>query len=1407
MRVAVMTAAALAVVTVVVIVVIADRNKLLHPHIPADGKICKSVEVTGDARLLKEYASCVTIEGNLRIQLIEYNNKNDPLLGLPNLVQVTGYVIIYRLSYLQTLRHLLPRLAVIRGQELFHGYSLVIFGNIILQEVNLWNLTHVLAGAVRVEKNLCRGPPHRWELLSLSPSLNVIQDYGVCFYPMCEEQKNCDNVTSPLHTHCTTYGGCYQGPQCHSECAGGCYAPHDPQACVACRNYLDGDTCVPDCSASLTNKVHHLGYRCIREDECATEPWTRKTEMGSDGVEQVFCVRCNDNCYGKCHGTKVTTANLGRKLRNCRWLEGNLEIMVSGGRNLMQQLEDSLGQLELVTGYLKVYSSDTLFSLNFLSSLKVIGGEELVHGRYALYVLDNEKLQELWDLNHDNRSLSITKGKLFFQHNPSLCKELIRELAIKGGKNPDEDVHMSPAEDTGPCYKENLEVRVSPAERRLNVSWKYQFYGKDDRFVIGYYLYYREAPQDVTLYQGRDACNDNVVWEREFRKYERNKTYKVILDKLKPYTQYAVYVDVYYTDSIKNASRSSINYIRTTVSNPSPVRNLRVEPQKNSSTLNVLWLLPGVANGPLNIYEIKYARLKHTSPGSRYRDRDDVCDDVKYEQHREASHIEPAGGEEEDVETRCCNCSNSASRSMEDRMFDRQLDINFENYVWQSVLCKRVIVDDGNGSTTTPATSSASTAPTTATPLGPAAAAGPGEKHTRRRRLRSVSIPPTGTHSRLAVKIMDSEDENEVCKEVNETTSEGTTEECDKKTVTTSATRVTLTGLRHLTTYRVWVRPCHHEGRNCGDWSVLEVTTSANMSVYRIQNLKVKEVNVNETNQLPATVTPNNSNPRHSLPPKTATSLGTTLLVSWGPPPVPRGDSLAYIIRYQWEGGLEKKQCVLEDDARRNDYTLLLKGMKLRNFSLKIKLRTRNGDGPLTIFNDPVQEDNIYWIVFIPFLCIAMLGICIMEVALWLKRRRIAAETTHTRGYGELLLRQFLPLLEKSSIIDRDALKVDLDCELGKGNFGKVYRGKLTLSSGKEQLVAVKTHINATIRYKRRFLEEVVAMKGIQSNFVVRLIGIVNSYEPLYVVMELMDNGDLKSFLMNAAPLSDEKMRQMAVEAADGMAYLGSKKLVHRDLAARNCMLDKGLTLKIGDFGLARHVTKEYYIQKRKGDLPVRWMAPESLKVYRYSAKSDVWSYGVLLWELATGGLKPYEDFNNKEVIDYVLSQKTLSPPEDGPKILHHIMKECWDFCPKKRPTFKRIVKRLLPQTPERYQEYFQGVSFYSSSSCDSENPNDIDEGFNASGSSQEDVEAEHSCSSSSREQDINFSREDFDSQSNEDDIAVDDDLVCLTPAEPPERSSCTPLSCLTGQVGRLIPANDATNRTLLFRTPCLAET
>ncbi|KAK8738694.1 hypothetical protein OTU49_004016, partial [Cherax quadricarinatus] len=138
---------------------------------------CGTIEIIGNASLLEQYQLCTVIEGHLRIQLIDDYNPTWPLLGLPNLTQVTGYVLLYRLSYLRTFRHLLPRLAVIRGDNLFHGHSLVVFGNIFLREVGLTNMTNILKGSVRIEKNwsLCPGPEATWSRLTSPSYVNVIQ--------------------------------------------------------------------------------------------------------------------------------------------------------------------------------------------------------------------------------------------------------------------------------------------------------------------------------------------------------------------------------------------------------------------------------------------------------------------------------------------------------------------------------------------------------------------------------------------------------------------------------------------------------------------------------------------------------------------------------------------------------------------------------------------------------------------------------------------------------------------------------------------------------------------------------------------------------------------------------------------------------------------------------------------------------------------------------------------------------------------------------------------------------------------------------------------------------------------------------------------------------------------------------
>ena len=158
--------------------------------------------------------------------------------------------------------------------------------------------------------------------------------------------------------------------------------------------------------------------------------------------------------------------------------------------------------------------------------------------------------------------------------------------------------------------------------------------------------------------------------------------------------------------------------------------------------------------------------------------------------------------------------------------------------------------------------------------------------------------------------------------------------------------------------------------------------------------------------------------------------------------------------------------------------------------------------------------------------------------------------------------------------------------------------------------VAVKT-VNKESTYKQKieFLHEASVMKDYNTEHVIKLIGVVSEGQPALVLMELMENGDLKNYLRSLRPDSENNRRglpaptlgqvlQMAVEIADGMAYLSVKKIVHRDLAARNCMVSNNIVVKVGDFGMARDVYEtEYYKKQGRGLLPVRWMAPESIRV------------------------------------------------------------------------------------------------------------------------------------------------------------------------------------------------------------------
>ncbi|XP_076351974.1 discoidin domain-containing receptor 2-like isoform X2 [Tachypleus tridentatus] len=275
--------------------------------------------------------------------------------------------------------------------------------------------------------------------------------------------------------------------------------------------------------------------------------------------------------------------------------------------------------------------------------------------------------------------------------------------------------------------------------------------------------------------------------------------------------------------------------------------------------------------------------------------------------------------------------------------------------------------------------------------------------------------------------------------------------------------------------------------------------------------------------------------------------------------------------------------------------------------------------------------------------------------------------------------------------------------KLGEGQFGEVHlceaEGIPELVDvpcyGNKTLVAVKTlRQDASDQARTDFYKEVKILSRLRDPNIVHVLGVCTREEPLAMIVEYMENGDLNQFLqqhvpdgaayrsVNAKTLSYGSLIYMATQIASGMKYLESLNFVHRDLATRNCLVGRAYTLKVADFGMSRGLyTADYYRIEGRAVLPIRWMAWESILLGKFTTRSDVWAFAITLWEILTfARQQPYSDSTDEQVIENVGHfyhndglHVLPSQPPNCPKEIFDLMRECWQRNDNDRPNFREI--------------------------------------------------------------------------------------------------------------------------------------
>ncbi|MBN3310814.1 IGF1R factor, partial [Amia calva] len=1249
-----------------------------------------SIDIRNEISELKRLENCTVVEGYLQILLIgeKFSNQNQDIfrtLRFPKLTIITDYLLLFRVTGLESLRDLFPNLTVIRGRNLFYNYALVIFEMTSLKDIGLFNLRNITRGAIRIEKNpdLCYLDSVDWSLIMDAEYNNFIagnkqsKECGDVCPGIMEDDPQCikTNFNDNYNYRCWTSNHCQKvcpvecekractetGECCHPECLGGCTVPNNNSACAACTHYNHEGRCVPDCPPD-TYKFE--GWRCVTRDFCAKVPTSLANEFEKFVIhsgecvqdcpsgftrnesQSMFCSACIGLCDKICDEKTIDSVDAAQSLKGCTVIKGNLRINIRRGNNIASELETFMGLIQTVTGYVKIRHSHTLASLSFLKNLRYINGEELLEGLYSFHVLDNQNLQHLWDWNHHN--LTIRAGKLFFNANPKLCVSEIRKMWEKTGiaeKFKENEFRYNG--DRASCESYILQFKYnSTMSNRIKLTWE-RYRPPDFRDLISFIVYYKEAPfQNITEFDGQDGCGSNS-WNLVDVDLpsDKNTDPGVLLSPLKPWTQYAIFVKAI-TLAVEDphipGAKSRVVYIRTKASEPSMPLDLRSY-SNSSSKLLVKWSPPTSPNGNLTYYLVRWQQQpedkelymhNYCSKELKIPIRIPATGAIDLEEDTKPTKSDAGGGDKGP----CCSCPKTSDELKADAE-DASYRKVFENFLHNSIFTPR-----------------------------------PPDR--RRRDVFAVSNASLPRSPSWNTTVLDG----------NGTDADQSEREYPfYETNVNNREWTEISNLQSFTVYRIDIHACNHEVKHCSAAAFVFSRTKP----------------ADKSDDIPGPVT-------------WESAEDSSIHLKWPEPVSPNGLILMYEIKFRQTSEMEKHECVSRQQYKD------LKGARLPNlgpgnYSARVRATSLAGNGswtePVAFYvqaKQPEYENILYLMIIIPLLVLfVIVGLVVALVVVNKKRNsdRLGNGVLYASVNPEYFSAAEMYVPDEWEV-PRE--KITMCRELGQGSFGMVYEGiaKGVVKDEPETRVAIKTvNETASMRERIEFLNEASVMKEFNCHHVVRLLGVVSQGQPTLVIMELMTRGDLKSYLRSlrsteVGPVSQshlhightlpplKKMIQMAGEIADGMAYLNANKFVHRDLAARNCMVAEDFTVKIGDFGMTRDIYEtDYYRKGGKGLLPVRWMSPESLKDGVFTTNSDVWSFGVVLWEIATLAEQPYQGMSNEQVLRFVMEGGLLDKPDNCPDMLFELMRMCWQYNPKMRPAFLEIISSIKDELEPPFRE------------------------------------------------------------------------------------------------------------------------